>query len=167
MSPRMTSPNLDARLNVHSAKIISVFRIVVGLLFAIHGSSKLFGWPFGESLTAGQWPGWWAGLIELVAGLLVAVGLFTRPAAFVAAGEMAVAYFWQHWLSPPPEIPKSFWPHVNMGELAVIYCFAFLLLLFIGPGRWAVDTRHRAPASTGAPSARRPGLTRLMKRFRR
>lgn len=141
----MTTASLDARLNTYSPAVISIFRIIVGLLFAIHGSSKLFGWPMTTPMPieVGEWPTWWAGLIELVTGLLVAVGLFTRPAAFIASGHMAVAYFWQHWLFAAPEIPKSFWPHVNMGELAVFYCFAFLLLVFIGPGSIALDTMMR------------------------
>lgn len=181
----MTSPRLQSRLNYYAPTMISVFRIVIGLLFAIHGSSKLFGWPFpGPQMAFLEWPGWWAGLIELVTGVLVTIGLFTRPAAFVAAGQMAVAYFWQHVADPPPTVTPSFWPHLNGGELAVIYCFAFLLLFFVGPGSFAVETmrrqrvvtgtaappgtgggllRRRGPAVDGAP-ARRPGL---LSRFRR
>ncbi len=167
----MTSPNLDARLNVHSPKIISVFRIIVGLLFALHGSMILFGWPLPMPMKThvGDWPGWWAGLIEFVTGLLVMVGLFTRPAAFVASGQMAVAYFWQHW--PFNEGEKVFWPFDkqmggNSGELAILFCFSFLLILFIGPGPYAVDTmrRRRPIATTRVPAARRPGL---LSRFRR
>lgn len=165
----MTSPRLDARLNAYSPMMLSVFRIVIGLMFTIHGSSKVLGIPFGEALPAGSWPGWWSGLIELVAGLLVTIGLATRPAAFVAAGEMAVAYFWGHVIDLPPDMTPSFWPHVNMGELAVVYCFAFLLILFLGPGSLAVDSRRRRPMTgqavtgTAAPVAR-PGL---LDRFRR
>jgi putative oxidoreductase len=167
----MTSPNLDARLNTYSPAVVSLFRVIVGLLFALHGSSKLFDWPLKMPMpiSVGDWPSWWAGLIELVTGLLVAAGLFTRPAAFIASGEMAVAYFWQHLLDPPPEIPKSFWPPVNMGEPAVIYCFAFLLLVFIGPGAYAVDTmrRRRVVSGTAAPVGRRTGRPGLLSRFRR
>lgn len=141
----MTSRTLDARLNTYSPTVVSIFRIIVGLLFAVHGTMKLFGWPVGMpmSIPVGQWPSWWAGLIELVAGLLVAAGLFTRPAAFIASGQMAVAYFWQHLIAPPPMVTESFWPHVNGGEPAVIYCFAFLLIVFIGPGAYALDTKRR------------------------
>ena len=165
----MTSPRIDARLNAHSPIALSVFRIIVGLMFTIHGSAKVFGWPIGVALPTGSWPGWWSGLIELVAGVLLTIGFLTRPAAFVAAGEMAVAYFWMHW--PFPE-GGSFWPHDpqmggNGGELAVLYCFAFLLILFIGPGAWAVDSR-RAPVTgrtvTGTAAPRRPGP---LSRFRR
>jgi putative oxidoreductase len=78
------------------------------------------------------WPFWWAGLIELVTGVLIMIGLFTRPAAFIAAGHMAVTYFWRHQ-------PDTLWPHVNEGERAVLYCFAFLLLVFTGGGAYALD----------------------------
>ena len=98
-------------------------------------------------MPVGSWPVWWAGLIELVTGLLVAIGFATRPAAFLACGHMAVAYFWRHW--PPLEgEPASFWPHENGGELAVLYCFAFLLILFMGPGRLSVDARRRPIGGT-------------------
>ncbi|HUL98896.1 MAG TPA: DoxX family protein [Mycobacterium sp.] len=159
----MTSPNLDARLNTYSPTIISVFRVIVGLLFTIHGISILFDWPFPplKPVSVGEWPGWWAGLIEFVTGLLVAAGLFTRPAAFIASGQMAVAYFWQHVLDPPPQVTKSFWPHVNGGELAVLFCFSFLLILFIGPGAYAIDTMRRrrpvAGSAVGGPARPRPG----------
>lgn len=146
----MTSPNLDARLNVHSPKIISIFRFMVGLLFALHGSMILFDWPLAMPMKAnvGDWPFWWVGLIEFVTGVLVTIGLFTRPAAFLASGTMAVAYFWQHW--PFNEGEKAFWPFDrgmggNSGELAILFCFAFLLILFIGPGAYAIDTMRRRP----------------------
>ena len=80
----------------------------------------------------GAWPGWWSGLIELVAGLLVTSGLFTRAAAFLASGTMAVAYFWKHQ-------PDGLLPIQNVGESAVLYCFAFLLLVFTGGGAWSLD----------------------------
>ena len=104
-------------------------------------------------MPVGSWPVWWAGLIELVTGLLVAIGFATRPAAFLACGHMAVAYFWRHW--PPLEgEPASFWPHENGGELAVLYCFAFLLILFMGPGRLSVDARR--PMRTDRPAQQWP-----------
>lgn len=134
--------NLDARLNPQSPAVLSLFRVVFGLLFTLHGTSKLLGWPLGTSVPVGTWPAWWAGLIELVAGLLITVGLFTRIAAFIASGEMAVAYFWQHQ-------PNAFWPFDpqmggNGGEAAVLYCFAFLLLVFTGGGAYALDARRRS-----------------------
>jgi putative oxidoreductase len=81
-----------------------------------------------------------AGAIELVGGALIALGLFTRPAAFLASGTMAVAYFMAH-------APKSFWPAVNMGEAAILYCFIFLYLAFAGPGSWSVDALRGRAAS--------------------
>jgi putative oxidoreductase len=132
---------LDARLNTYSSAVLSIFRIVFGFLFTFHGTMKLFGWPLGTSVPAGTWPLWWAGLIEFVTGLLIVVGLFTRIAAFIASGHMAVAYFWRH-------LPDGFWPYArdlggNGGELVVMFCFAFLLLVFLGPGALALDTRRR------------------------
>lgn len=131
----MTS-NLDARLSPHSPAVLSLFRVVLGVLFTLHGTSKVFGWPFGEAIPVGTWPGWWAGLIELVTGILITIGFFTRIAAFIASGEMAVAYFWQH-------LPGGFLPMENGGEAAVLYCFGFFLLVFTGGGLYAVDARRR------------------------
>jgi putative oxidoreductase len=117
-----------------SAIALGAFRILVGLLFMTHGTAKLFGWPTGSPAALGAWPMWWAGALEVVLGGLIALGLFTRAAAFVASGMMAVAYFWMHF-------PDSFWPTINGGETAVLYCFVFLLLTFIGPGALAVSRR--------------------------
>lgn len=138
--------NLDARLASYSSPVLSIFRIIFGLLFTLHGSMKLFGWPLGASIPVGTWPGWFAALIEFVTGLLILVGLFTRIAAFIASGEMAVAYFWMHW--PRFEGPPgTFWPYDqqmggNGGEPAIMYCFAFLLLATMGAGAWSVDARR-------------------------
>jgi putative oxidoreductase len=134
----MTSPSLDSRLNTSSSAVISLFRVVIGFLFAVHGAMILFGWPLDMKLPVGTWPGWWASLIEFVTGLLVMVGLVTRPAAFLASGTMAVAYFWQHQ-------PHALWPFDtsiggNGGEPAILFCFSFFLLVFIGPGSVAVDS---------------------------
>jgi putative oxidoreductase len=148
--------NLDARLASYSSPALSIFRIVFGLLFAMHGTQKLFGWPIPTPMPiqVGAWPAWWAGVIELVAGVLIALGLFTRIAAFIASGEMAVAYFWMSW--PPLEgEPASFWPIANKGEPAVMFCFGFLALVGLGAGAWSVDARRRtATAATGAPRRR-------------
>jgi len=142
---------LDARLASYHSPVLSIFRIIFGLLYTLHGSMKLFGWPLGASMPVGTWPGWWAGLIEFVAGLLITLGLFTRIAAFIASGEMAFAYFYQHWppLGGGPSAP--FWPHAaqlggNGGELAIMFCFAFLLLVFTGGGAYALDAMRRGRA---------------------
>jgi putative oxidoreductase len=116
-----------------SPRLLSVIRILVGLLFLQHGLSKYFGFP-GPSPATFQTMSLLglAGLIEIVAGALVAVGLFTRVAAFIASGEMAVAYFMSH-------APQNFFPIVNRGEAAIFFCFVFLYLALEGPGPWSVD----------------------------
>ena len=131
---RMKHSALESRLTSQSAVALGVFRVIVALLFLLHGTAKLFGWPDGSAAEVGLWPVWWAGLLEVVLGSLIAVGFFTRAAAFVASGMMAVAYFWIHF-------PDGFWPTVNGGETPVLYCFAFLLLVFSGPGAFAVSRR--------------------------
>jgi putative oxidoreductase len=133
---------LDAKLTSFSPYVLSIFRIVFGLLYTVHAAQKLFAWPIGTPtadgtftgppVPMGMWPLWWAGLIEIVAGLLLMTGLVTRLAAFVGSGEMAFAYFTQH-------LPHSFWPIVNGGELAVLLCFGFFLLVFTGGGALALD----------------------------
>lgn len=130
-----TAPSTqDTRLASRSAATLGVFRIVVALLFTMHGTAKLFGWPSGTPAALGAWPMWWAGMLEIVLGALIAIGLFTRSAAFVASGMMAVAYFWMH-------LPDGFWPIVNRGETAALYSFVFLLLVFVGPGAFTVSRR--------------------------
>lgn len=173
------STNLDSRLASYSSPLLSVFRIVFGLLFTVYGSSKIFGWPMAGQVPVGSWPAWWAGLIELVAGLLITVGFFTRIAAFIASGEMAVAYLWKHW--PIPE-GASFWPMENQGEVPLMFCFGFLAIAGLGAGAWSVDARRRvgggsgvrrgrvvtgtaAPAGTPAAAPVRRGW--LLSRFRR
>lgn len=124
---------VSARLDQHSPTVLGIFRIVIGFLFALHGTAKLFGWPATKSgaVPFGTWPYWWAGVIELIVGVLVMVGLFTRIAAFVGSGTMAFAYFTAHQ-------PDGLLPIQNGGELAAVYCFAFLLLVFAGSGAFAV-----------------------------
>ena len=109
-------------------------RIVTALLFLQHGTAKLFGVPHvdmfnGLKLVSLLGVG---GVIELIGGLLLLIGLFTRPVAFILAGEMAVAYFGFHAF-------QNFWPLVNKGELAALYCFVFLFFSVAGPGSFAVD----------------------------
>jgi putative oxidoreductase len=127
---------LESTLTAATPQIVSLFRIVFGLLFTIHGTQKLFAWPVasasGAAVPMGTWPFWYAGVIELVVGLLLIIGLVTRLAAFVGAGQMAVAYFTQHQ-------PKALWPIDNGGEPAVLFCFGFLLLVCTGGGAFALD----------------------------
>jgi putative oxidoreductase len=122
---------LDTRLNPHAPTVLSLFRIVFGFLFLCHGTSLLFGWPAATVAPSGSLV-WLSGLIELITGILITLGLFTRPAAFIASGEMAVAFFTQH-------LPHGFWPINNGGELSVLYCWAFFLLVFTGPGAYALE----------------------------
>jgi putative oxidoreductase len=136
----MTNPtqNLDTRLNPHAPTVLSLFRVIFGLLFLCHASVHLSGWPSGPAAELGQWPYFYAGVIELVTGVLITLGLFTRVAAFFASGTMAFAFFTQH-------LPTGVIPIANGGELAVLYCFSFLLLVFTGGGAFALDARlHRA-----------------------
>jgi putative oxidoreductase len=130
--------SIDARLNSYSPTVLSIFRAVFGFLYSCHGLSTLFKWPINVvgSVQIGDWPLWYSGVIELVAGLLITVGLFTRIAAFIASGQMAVAYFWHHQ-------PHGVLPIQNKGELAAVFCFAFFLLVFTGGGRYALDARRR------------------------
>jgi putative oxidoreductase len=125
---------LEARLDSSSKAVLSLFRIVFGLMYTVHATQKLFDWPIAAPgpIAVGSWPFWWAGLIELIAGLLILTGFVTRFAAFVASGEMAFAYFTQHQ-------PNGLWPIENGGELAVLYCFGFFLLVFTGGGAYALD----------------------------
>ncbi|WAC90100.1 DoxX family protein [Mycobacterium sp. Aquia_213] len=134
---------LDHRLAGYTPIVLSLFRLVYGFLFAGYGSMLLFGWPVRtiSPEDVGTWPGWYAGVIELVTGLLVGAGLFTRAAAFIASGHMAVAYFWMHQ-------PKAWWPigdppAGNGGTPAILFCFGFFLLVFVGGGRYSIDARRR------------------------
>ena len=132
--------HLGTRTSRYAPAVLAVFRIVVGFLFALHGTAKLFGWPVTKSgaVPVGSWPYWWAGVIELAVGVLVAAGLFTRVAALIGSGTMAYAYFTEHQA-------KALLPIENGGELAALYSFAFLLIAFTGPGALAV--RDRKPDS--------------------
>jgi putative oxidoreductase len=126
-----------------SSILLSVLRIVVALLFLEHGAVKLLGFPPGSPMPmpAPLTLMWFAGLIELVGGALIALGLFTRSAAFLCAGEMAVAYFMGH-------ASHGFFPVNNMGDAAILYCFVFLYISAAGPGPWSVDamrSRGRVP----------------------
>ena len=134
--------NLEGRLSSGWPVALAVFRVMFGLLFLSHGLSKVIGWPADHAAPVGQWPDYYAGLIELVTGVLITAGLFTRAAAFVASGEMAFAYFTVHLPHHLSPIRDAF-PINNHGEAAVMYCFAFLLLVFAGGGAYAMDDRRR------------------------
>lgn len=129
------------------SKVLGVARIAIGLLFWVHGAQKLFGWfgGFGEAGTAELMSRFGAaGLIEFVAGLLIMLGLFTVPAAFIASGEMAVAYFWMH-------VPRgSLWPWANGGEKVAFYSFFFLLLAALGAGAFSIDAAIRRRKERGS-----------------
>jgi putative oxidoreductase len=121
-------------------QILALLRIVTGLLFLEHGLSKFFGFPVPFPMP-GPLPPLLvaAGVIECAAGVLVTLGLFTRLAAFIAAGEMAVAYWMQHF-------PQGFWPIANKGEAAILFCFVFLYLAAAGAGAWSVDAARAKAA---------------------
>ncbi|MEU3988665.1 DoxX family protein [Streptomyces platensis] len=137
---------------------LALFRIVIGLLFACHGASSLFGvlggaMGQGGAVPTGSWPGWYAAVIQLAGGLLVMFGLGTRAAAFISSGSMAYAYFSTHQGS-------GLFPIQNGGEPSALYCWAFLLIFFTGPGAWALDRvffgdrgAEAAPTAQREPSA--------------
>ena len=130
-----------SRWRASAPYLLSVLRIVAAFLFVQFGTAKLFALP-GAVLPGGgtarlaSLPGV-AGAIETVGGILVLLGLFTRPVAFVLSGEMACAYFIAH-------APRSFWPVLNQGHPAVLFCFLFLFLSSAGPGPWSLDARRGA-----------------------
>jgi len=117
----------------------SIVRIVVALLFLEHGLSRLFGWPSPIPHPPMLTMYWFAGSIEMIGGLLVLLGLFTRPAAFIMSGEMAFAYFISHQ-------PRGLFPILNGGDGAILYCFIFLYLAFAGAGPWSLDALWRKTA---------------------
>jgi len=120
------------RVSKYAPEVLSIARIVIGLLFLEHGTSKLLDFPHGPVQPAMGSLLWVQGIIELVGGALFAVGFLTRPVAFILAGDMAVAYFMQH-------APRNFYPMLNGGDAAILYCFVFLIYFVSGPGRWAAD----------------------------
>ena len=134
-----------------SAPVWSLFRIVIGLLFSLHGAGSVLGLfggsaGSGKALDVGVWPGWWAGLIQLVCGVLVMLGLFTRPAAVLASGSMAYAYFVVHQ-------PDALMPTQNGGVTPALYAWAFLAIAVLGAGPWSLDALwHRRTSGTSAAS---------------
>ncbi|WP_406640220.1 DoxX family protein [Amycolatopsis sp. WGS_07] len=131
---------------------IGVFRLVIGLLFASHGAASLFGifggavGTHGGTVATGAWPSWYAAVIQLVCGLLVTAGVFTRVAAFLASGSMAYAYFVVHQ-------PDGLLPLQNHGESSALFCWAFLLLTFTGPGAIALGSLVRRTENAPVPAA--------------
>ena len=120
-------------LQPYTAQLLSTVRIMTGLLFLQHGTTKYLSFPASPMNNASPLTmGGAAGLIELIGGVLIVIGLFTRPVAFILSGTMAVAYFYVH-------SPRGFFPLLNGGELAVLYCFVFLFIAAAGGGAWSVD----------------------------
>jgi putative oxidoreductase len=119
---------------IWAPRVLSVLRIVVGLVLLQYGLAKQLGWPAVKMFENLPWLSLYsiAGMFELIGGTLLVLGLFTRPVAFVLSGEMAAAYFIEH-------LPHSFLPILNEGDLAVSLCFAFLYLSFAGGGPWSLD----------------------------
>lgn len=126
-----------------SSELQSIFRIMAAFTFIQHGIQKLFAFPTPFPIPFERFSlTWTGGVLELVGGFLLLVGLFTQPVAFVLSGEMAVAYFMVH-------APRGFWTVANGGDLAVVYCFAFLYLAAAGGGNWSLDRVLRKPARSG------------------
>lgn len=123
-------------VTVWAPRALSIVRIMVALLFLEHGTQKLLGFPPGGTHPAVFTLSWFQGVIELVGGSLLAIGLFTRPVAFILSGDMAVAYFMAH-------APQNFFPITNRGDAAILYCFIFFYIFFAGPGPWSVDAMWR------------------------
>jgi putative oxidoreductase len=141
------------RLTRWAPMMLSILRIVSGLIFLAHGTQKFLSFPYGDNAGSG-WSfgslGAYAGLIEIVTGILITLGLLTRPAAFLASGTMAVAYWYAH-------APQDFFPVNNGGDAAILYCFLFLFFVFSGPGPWSLDwALSRVRATTRAEAEPQP-----------
>lgn len=122
-------------------RMLSVLRIVSALIFMAHGTAKHLNFPASDFANVGTFSlGGIAGLFELVGGALLAIGLFSRPVAFLLSGVMAAAYFIAH-------APQSFFPVLNGGDAAILYCFVFLYIFFAGPGPWSVDAMRAKGAA--------------------
>jgi putative oxidoreductase len=134
----MTPPNIVATWQSWAPYLLSVLRIVATFLFMQFGSAKLFAFPgavMPDGGTAPIWSlAWIAGALEVFGGLFLLIGLFTRPVAFLLSGEMAVAYFIGH-------APQGFWPVLNQGHPAVLFCFLFLYFSAAGGGPWGLDAK--------------------------
>jgi putative oxidoreductase len=132
----MPAENFLTKWTSYEPQLRSVLRIVAAFIFFLHGSMKLLAFPAGVTPDGGTVPlmslAGVAGALEVGGGALLLIGLFTRPVAFLLAGEMAAAYFMVHF-------PKSFWPTLNGGEPAALYCFIWLYFSAAGPGPWSID----------------------------
>ncbi|MGW5333841.1 DoxX family protein [Streptomyces bauhiniae] len=134
-----------ARLTARQPLVLALFRMVIGLLFASQGAATVLGVLGRKPEEVGEWPYWYAGLIELVCGVLVLLGVGTRAAALLSSGAMAFAYFTVHQ-------KDGLFPLQNGGEAPVLYCWAFLLLVFTGPGALSLGSlRTRRRSSAGGP----------------
>ena len=122
---------MERFLGEYSSCLYATLRIIAGLMFAFHGTQKLFAWPGGNAAPLVSLMGF-AGVVELVGGLLIAFGFLTSYAAFIASGQMAVAYFKAH-------APQGALPILNRGELSVLYCFLFLYIASQGSGPWSLE----------------------------
>jgi putative oxidoreductase len=131
---------MDRFLGRYSSYIYAIFRIVFGFMFMTYGTQKLFGWPAPKQAMQVAGLLMVAAIIEVVCGFLVLIGFLGSIAAFIASGEMAVAYFMQHQ-------PQGSLPVVNQGIPAVLFCFAFLYIATRGSGVWSVDSLFRSSAS--------------------
>jgi putative oxidoreductase len=133
---------MNSLLAAWTPRLLSVLRIITAFLFMSHGMQKILGVPVPRPEAVDLWSrSGIAGQLELVGGLLLLLGLFTRPVAFILSGEMAFAYFIAH-------APQSFWPLINRGELAVLYCFVFLYLCVAGGGPWSLDRWWRGQSNS-------------------
>ena len=133
-------------------QFLSILRIVTAGLFLAHGTSKILGFPASTASFPPPWTQFWmAGMLELVGGALLLLGLFSRPVAFVLAGEMAVAYWMIH-------APDNFFPVLNGGEAAILFCFVFLYIVFAGPGPWSLDAMWQRKKPADGPDGYYEGL---------
>ena len=123
-------------LQRYSPQLLSLMRIAVGITFIEHGTQKLLSFPVPEPVQLGPPLLLFTGILETVSGTLVTLGLFTRIAAFLVSGELAVGYWWMH-------VPRSFYPMANGGEAMVIYCFVFLYIAAMGAGPWSMDAQMK------------------------
>ena len=138
----MNGSGIGSRWRSWAPRLLSILRIIAAFLFIQFGTAKWFAFPAavmpgGGTAAAGSLA-WFAAVLEVVGGGLLLLGLFTRPVAFILAGEMAVAYFIGH-------APQGFWPVLNQGHPAILFCFVYLYLSAAGPGPWSLDAKRGTP----------------------